>query len=374
MLEDLNSSLGESRKNIEDYTAILDDLRIEQNNIDDILYYLRSNLDKIDQQVFDTVSEEVIDRGKRVFLENAREAVIATREYDYPPFRERLFSVVEDSGLISIKKIDSGGRVNIHMNTVAGNLDDYIEGVKFARKQLNVGRTPPETASKIWAEKIYGVDREGKKVTKKYKGRYKKHGKGTKDITERYKGKYKKTIELRLSKLSSIAPFWPIIEYGTEMFPDEGGYAYPRFEATGFVEKTRIQLQNLFDGLYTRKYQDELHYYTERINDLSKRRKDLDSQIRNINQIIEDMLSSVSSRHSREVNRFQVAVDLVSDYVYNVRGIKKEIEQHYIELAASRIESGDLTRTSLGQGESIRIVELERQFRELLDRYISGEE
>jgi len=374
MFEYADKSFGEIQKLIKEYQDKLDRLQDEESDIYDTLRKLYDRYNSLDNEAYETAYSNIQNRAAEIFLKNAQEAVIQTKEYDYQPFRERLFSIATDGRLFSIAQTETGGRVNINMDVVAGTLADYIEGIEFAKGVLDMGKIPnPDVASKIWREKIYRVDREGGKVTKKYKGKYKK---GTQDITHKYKGKYKKTIEARLSSLATIAPFWSIIEYGTSIFPGKGGYAYPEFEGTRFVEKTRIQVQQLFNDLYGESIQQDTDYYRNAIDRYERAKSAIRRELNEVGEILRDLIGAGVGGEPIEpkVSKMEVAFELVDEYISETREIDEGIEEKYRVRLAEKLVSGDTERTYIGKGYSPqRLVNLQQEFLTRLQKAIDGE-
>lgn len=373
LLENFDDFMSNLRYSCLDYHEQLTKLYDYDAEVVKALERSRRNLENSQRQAFYAASDAIQNRGREIFLEETRKAVKATGEFDYPPFRERLFSLAKVEGLITVGRTgDVGGRVSINMNSVAGTLSDYIEGVKFAREQLRKGAKgppmPPDAASKVWKEKIYRVDREGKKITKLFKQKGKKR-RVRKDITERYKGKYHKTIELRLSKLASLAPFWPIIEYGTKAMPKTGGTPYPQFEGTRFVERSRIKIQQLFDDYFTEYLERIIQEYRRRIDQLETYRRDISFEIRNINRILDDSFTGGTS-YKETVSRIDVAVETLSNYLTEIRGVTKDYTTVAESLAVQRILTGDPTRSYVG-GTRVRLINITREFERRINDYIN---
>lgn len=373
LIDDFDEYLSELYSKTSDYYEVLNKLE----NLDDEMWrelqQVQKYLDTHEEEALRYAANDVVEDGKEIFIENTRAALQVATEYDYPLFRDALFNLVKDSRLISVTKLsEGGGKVNINMTTVAGTLDEYLEGVKFARKVLREesksSGMPPEAASKVWAEKIYGVDREDRKITRLYKVKGKKR-RVRKDITERYRGKYKKTIELRLSTLAGLAPFWPLIEWGNMGFTEEGGGTpYPQFEGTHFVERTRVQLQNLFDRQFSI-YVEQLYYkYIDQMDRIQRLRKQISDQIGYINDLLYNPGPDTPTSKGR-ISRSAIAITLLDEYLQEQRGIREDLQIIRESKALQRLLTGDPTRSYVGETR-VRLIELRQELEDRIGNYI----
>jgi hypothetical protein len=159
--------------------------------------------------------------------------------------------------------------------SVLGGVELWEAVVKEVRKENAWGKTrgfpitdhatetyPNESteyndlASRMWAEKIYGVDREGKQIKKVIKKKSKK-GKISEvvtDTTEKYIGKYISTVMERLAFLPrDKAPYWYIIEHGNAGgvpgFEDIGT-AYPTVPPSRISDRIETNIKAIFKSVF----------------------------------------------------------------------------------------------------------------------------
>jgi hypothetical protein len=369
-LQDFSDFMDDLYNSFNDYHDVLNKLYRYDDKIYDAIENLQGQVNNAGNDIFESAITYIQEEGRRIFVEEIRVALESATEYDYPAFRNRLFNIVQDERLITVRQTDYGGQVNFNMNTVAGTLDDYIEGINFAREQLreeSPGKPMPEpAASKVWAEKIYGVNRENKKVTRLKKQPGKKRRKRV-DVSEKYRGLYQKTIELRLSQLASQAPFWPIIEFGTDYMVGKGGEAYPEFEGTRFVEKSRIKSQTAFDDYYNTTLSNYVESLNAEIRRLQHWRNEISDEIRSVNRAIENLERQQASRGT--LRRVDIATELLNQYLQEERGVIEDLQVIRESAAVGRILAGDPTRSYVG-GTRVRLIELTREFQDRINNYI----
>lgn len=369
-LQDFSDFMDDLYNSFRDYHEILDKLYRYDDKIYDAIENLHGQIANAENDIFGTAVRNTQEEGRRIFVEETKLALESATEYDYPAFRDRLFNLVQDDRLITVRQTDYGGQVNFNMNTVAGSLEDYEEGIKFARQQMRKdlpgGPMPEPAASVIWAEKIYGVNRENKKVTRLKKQPGKKRRKRV-DVSEKYRGLYQKTIELRLSQLASQAPFWPIIEFGSDYMIGKGGEPYPVFEGTHFVEKSRIKTQAYFDEFYNVTLSNYIESLNNEIRRLEHWRGEISDEIRSVNSAIENLERQQESRGT--LRRIDIATELLNQYLQEERGVIENLQVIRESTAVERILAGDPTRSFVG-GTRVRLIELTQEFQDRISNYI----
>jgi hypothetical protein len=161
LIEDIQSRSSELLEVLDDFSNVYDE--IEKENA-------------VFTRAFNFTYELVEDRALDFLLIEAKKAIIATEEFNYPLFINKLLQAIilsynTKAGLISIVVDADAQRVlDIVIDmSLLGSIETYAEAVEFARKELNVGKIPdPEVRSRVWREKIYGTAREGVRVLKRY--------------------------------------------------------------------------------------------------------------------------------------------------------------------------------------------------------------
>lgn len=173
---------------------------------------------------YDTALTAAKEAAPVLYKKNVRLAVATAPEYAFDSFLAPLLSIGDDEDLYSITKTGAGWAssisVNLNMDSVAGDIDDYARGVDAMRDILGIkeGRDP-DKASMIWRTKIYG------------------------------KGPYYKTVKGRIAESGAKAPFWSLLNDGTKnvnMSSDTGGSAYPSNRGTRFVHKAEEEIKSYF--------------------------------------------------------------------------------------------------------------------------------
>jgi hypothetical protein len=194
---------------------------------------------------------EILTKAPSILTEEISKAVEQSTEFMYPTFINRLFRIPENTEVFALSiNYDGTLYASLLMNQVAGSLEEYAKAVDLVRtenrsnsnipKQLKNIFADANLRSHFWAEKIYSVGREGRTLQSS-------KGKENSAKSALYKQKYIDTMESRLSKCPSMAPFWELLDKGAiEMSSDIGGTPYPFNTPTNFVQKTINRLKDLF--------------------------------------------------------------------------------------------------------------------------------
>jgi hypothetical protein len=204
-----------------------------------------------------------------------------TVEYNIALFTTRMDEALyqHKNDLIQLRG-DSPGNISVILNLeLLGSPEQYTSAVNEARASLGIGKIPdPEIRSHIWAEKIYGTEREGRKII---------HPKTGEDITERYIGLYTQTIVERLSVLDpSIAPWWYYINYGNiDLTEGDEGTPYPVIEPTYFSSEIIFAIEDAFYSLYNDLLLEAEEIYKELL--------EKDFGIEGITPFVQDILDSL---------------------------------------------------------------------------------
>jgi len=208
-------------------------------------------------------------------------AAYDSKEYNYDLYVRRFHSAIQanQSEIFYIDYLD-GGDIYIMIKLEAlGQPEMWAEAVRAVRQEKKIGKSG-DMRSHFWREKYYGVDREGKRITKEVKDKKDKKKTVTKDITERYIGKYRDTIKARLEKIpEDKAPFWYFLEYGNyntgTIFGD--GEPYPVVEPQRISDSIERTIRSLYYNIASR-YEREIDYYVSRAEKKLKKAEDYYNQ------------------------------------------------------------------------------------------------
>lgn len=228
-------------------------------------------------------------QGKAILFltTEALKSIVASEEFNYDLYVDHFLTALEinEQEIIGIIPHENTQQVQVKINLdPLGDVEDWGKAIKAYREQAGLGKIKAHAldkqkgatvSSKVWAEKIYGVEREGISVSK-----YFKKTEQRRDITERYRGKYRETVAGRLANIpggESKAPFWYLIEHGNadvNMGLDADGVPYPVYGPTNFRRNSELAILKAFEQLWT--------VYTqvaqEFLDDLRKKIKDAEDE------------------------------------------------------------------------------------------------
>ena len=270
--ERVEKSLGGAKEVEEIVDKLLDAQESIYNNIENIKYLINAPLSKNQLQLlFSGIDFDRQEYYTNILLGEMNKAITQTKEYDLPLFRKRLVTAIRAPGTIQIT-VEGEGKVRVSilpgLRKNAGTLAEWLTAVKKTREELKIKhKSKPaggKAGSDMYEEKIYKPAREGGHVERDY-GRY------TKDITEKYNKAYYDTLRSRLNNVTSLAPWWEYLEYGTDHGPaTAGGRAYPHYAGTHFVAKATIQIiKSIKNAMFNLKrernsdYEFELEHYNK---------------------------------------------------------------------------------------------------------------
>lgn len=342
-----------SREVIKEGRELVDNIQNKVSELLEVLEDIDNILDVVDRDrvifaaAFDFTYRIFEEKAFDFLLNQAKQAIISSVEYNYPPFISQFLTALtlnynNTPGMIQIN-INSEQEeiigVDIDLSSL-GDVEIYAQAVKSARDKLGVSKASAVAASDMWREKIYGVAREGVRVFKRFKGQIVRRsqefllegeseeshygdtgeeGGEEKDITDRYINKYHDTIIARLQELGDDqAPFWEIIENGNAGLSmssniGEGAYAYPSVEPTGFIRNTELAIFSAFYDTF-RIYKEEAALYLGGLiaenfglEGFTGSVKDLPKQIK---EEIKERLLGTAIVSARETN-FQGALDYI---------------------------------------------------------------
>lgn len=173
----------------------------------------------------------------QLLISNLTRAIEQTAEYNIEPLKSTLIGVFQDENII---KVSEDGDIYSLAYDIAGDENDFFDGIEYAREVLGLGKLDKESAAKFWKIFIYQPYREG---TRKGSSNKSKKLRGM-TSSEYAAWAYTRTIEARIDGWHGKAPFWIILENGN------GGssLAYPNFQGTYFLQKTLTEAQALLSN------------------------------------------------------------------------------------------------------------------------------
>lgn len=230
-LDDLFDELNRLKKSTysaEETIALADNLSRKFNrgweDANRRIEYLRS--DEYMNSMVQNILETTKYFASEIYVENVKLAVEEAPEFAIPPYLVPLLDISRNERLFDIRVVkkacSSYVKVNLRMNEVAGNIQDYANAIDAAREIMGEKEDrDPEKASAYWANRVYPN-----------------------------KAKYTHVLGLRFGELSEEAPFWSLLDNGnvdTSMSSDIGGYPFPSNGPTHFVDKTEREIEQLFN-------------------------------------------------------------------------------------------------------------------------------
>lgn len=300
---------------------------------------------------------EGLDEAQRILIKHAKQALAKSEEFSQPFYADGLLEACSKPESISIGRASDSVIVHINLDVTAGSLSLWASAVNSVRKKLIENRpkkalAPASIASKMFAEKYYGVDVRGGKVSRKRKN--KKTGETTTtDITDRYKGKYIATIKMRLAEAGALAPWWRILDEGTAnvaMSSDRGGESFILTPKTDFVYLAETEITSTISDWFQSQMSKNDRWYRERVRDAEERLYDLYKQLDRLIAQLEKLTPKALK---------QAIEDQLEKY-----GKLKDADPDKIDQLARELLAGEVVmRRRLGKGVRIRLTTIMREFR-----------
>lgn len=336
---------------------------------------------------FARATEYISSTAREILWNNILEAAQINQEYNHENFLSGLKRAVEDDRTIVIKFDSETFRLTsiiIDLDLTAGTLEEWANAIKSARDTLREFRggryiKKANIASKIWAEKIYRVDREGKSVPRTKID--KKTGEETTiDVTEKFKGKYWLTMGFRFISTKSPAPWWKLLDQGNiPLGSDWGGQPYPQSSATNFVSKAAVGIKTAFLGNFSAEYlwqesfvKSQITYYEGRVREIEEYLKELEKL--NIQSELEEFVANyiqgIAVKPPEQITqKFTVALDKVARrlnklekiQVVNISRLTTLVDQ----LSKGVLGSG---RFRLGHDVRVRVIQIHKQMEDEIRR------
>ncbi len=248
--------LQKERRMIEKLEERASQLEVFAKNIQQV--QKEANAEKVAEKLATlTAMEEVSAKVLDMALNTIFRACISTKEFNYKPYISHLLVAVRKNigQILNIKvsPLMREPRITVNLE-VLGGIEMWANAVKAVDSRHSWGKSrgapitewatktyPDEDiyvdmATRMWAEKIYGVDREGKKIIRVTRT---KKGEKRVNVTKKYRGKYESTIRERLSLIpDDKAPFWYLIQYGNASAPGfREGEPYPVIQPVDMIDE-----------------------------------------------------------------------------------------------------------------------------------------
>lgn len=188
-----------------------------------------------DRDISALALSRVIDQIMDILLQSLSDAIesagIEDNEFARPLLKDKLLQVFNNYDIIQV----AGGRVFFDAETIAGDQNDFMDGLNAARAALPQGeqlRTPAQKAQ-FWRVAVYPSYSSESGISQDTMGDYEAE---EEDL-------WSQTIALRQSAWGDKAPYWFILEYGNA----ESKFAYPHTEPTRFLYKATYKANSLFE-------------------------------------------------------------------------------------------------------------------------------
>ena len=331
-MDDVLATLRDIAANARNAANTLESAVSQEKLVRDSIRYAKEQLRVASMEAANAAFESALivtrDIAPTIYANNVRRAASESIEYDFDSFLQPLLAVGMEEDLYSIVPTGNGWdksiSVNLEMNQVAGDLDDYASAVESTRESMGVkeGRDP-EKASYIWKTRIYG------------------------------KGIYYEIIKTRLAHSTSLAPFWSLLNDGSanvSMSSDIGGTPYPSRGAHRFVNKAEEEIRKYF---YLNFSLSKYRYY--------KDREMVEQAVFDAEYTLNELQSDVEglAANSDDMRRFanELGVDVAElnkETIVNLaRRIKngEVLSQAQYRIGGARVRVGRLTTLLMDFGE-----------------------
>lgn len=303
------------------------------------------------------------DRAVEIFVRNATDACLSSGEYAHPYFIDALISAVRHPDSLLIEHLGYTGRVNviIDLDRTAGPLEEYaqaVSAVRGDRRDVHRNQTPPNLASRMWAEKIYRAGRMGGKVSRRRWNRETRSYDRV-DVTDQFVGKYWETVFARAAFFIHPAPWWRLLDGGNvrvQMSSDIGGTPYPRVPATRFVENTRREIKAIAEELIQADWSDYIDRLQYRISEVRSVIRRLESEIEELERRIATLEQEVfEPKPPKYEEKKVIAEELLRERLKELYPFAKpERIQYLLDELARGVNVGRI-RMGSHEGKEIRV-------------------
>jgi len=186
-----------------------------------------------DRDIYALALSRTIDEIMSILLECLLDAInsagIEDNEFRRPLLKDKLLQVFNNYDIIQV----AGGTFFFDADTIAGDWNDFSDGITKARSQLPPGKAlTPEQKSQFWRVAVYPSYSAQSGIGPDTMGDYEKE---EGDL-------WSQTISFRQIAWGDKAPYWLILEYGNA----ENKLAYPHTEPSRFLSKATHRADALF--------------------------------------------------------------------------------------------------------------------------------
>jgi len=231
MFEDLVQDLILNSESLSSYLQRMYDSDIAiteiRNDILDAKYDILTEKNKTKSSYLRKIRKSVLSSidMQGILAEKIKEAATTSIEYgNYELFINKLLMAARSDNNFIITPNGTGFNTKLNvitdMDSTAGTLGEYAVGVESYRNELGT-TSNPRRGSAVWKYRVYGNANQTR---------------------------YEKTIEERVSRSGSIAPFWRLFDEGSMLFMTSayGGTPFPNEKGADFTGNTSKAIQEEF--------------------------------------------------------------------------------------------------------------------------------
>lgn len=246
----LDKNIDELQKSLDNLKSALEEA-IQLRNFYSAAYMSASN------ELYDNVRfERLVLRDAiieanwdvlNIFEDEVNAALERSKEFDFPEFQTAFKGALWDNDKFIEFYMPSEETLGVKINLESlGTLEDYVNGVKYARAILGAEAAEREAARMAVPTTSKNPKRKKRSAPKMTPERASVYWK---DYV--YRGgsggeKHSRTIDLRLKDFANKAPFWHILEDGTPLNLSSDwtpkGFPTPQTKPTRFVEKAAARI------------------------------------------------------------------------------------------------------------------------------------
>lgn len=310
MAKTVEQLLGETRQDFERLGIALEKAKETRDEYNRELRNARARLKRREESKYpDNLAEKFIDNMKKGNIPQATtikwidNAIDTNIEFSASAYKKALYEVANDKSIYKFFKMGSGWSTRIDFQiifeSVGGTLADWGSAVTKYREQVLHSKgldseKAGEKATEFWYDKVYGTELENK------------------------------TIIGRLARAGTKAPFWQILNHGSQPLSSDrpGGYNPVSSSPTDFIGDAEFELEDQFLTLLNREY--EVWFEEER-------------KLRDVIAEYEEK----RDEYSAEVKSLKVDINLDAQILTSFEGKEKFLSQKKLAKLLKEIKAGN---------------------------------